>query len=100
MCLSDAPEFLAHLAVGCPFVRRLWSALSPAPSPDFVAFVCQVVSRSERRRVELRILFFHSVWKLSRRRRSSSDLLEPITETALEELRASIQESKGFLLSL
>ncbi|SDA02506.1 BZ3501_MvSof-1269-A2-R1_Chr12-3g03650 [Microbotryum saponariae] len=80
--------------------NRSVSSLSPAPHPDFVAFVCPVVSRLERRLVELRILFFHSVWKLSRRRRFSSDLLEPITETALEELRASIQESKGLLLSL
>ncbi|SCV70671.1 BQ2448_3433 [Microbotryum intermedium] len=53
-----------------------------------------------RRLVELRILFFHSIWKLSRRRRFSSDPLEPITETAFEDLRASIQESKGRLVSL
>ncbi|SCV73469.1 BQ2448_7395 [Microbotryum intermedium] len=94
MCLSEATESLAHLAVGCPFARRLWGALSPAPHPTFLDFVCPVVSRSERRLVELRILFFHSVWKLSRRRRFSSDPLEPITETGFEDLRASIQESK------
>ncbi|SCV73866.1 BQ2448_6296 [Microbotryum intermedium] len=40
------------------------------------------------------------IWKLSRRRRFSSDPLEPITETAFEDLRASIQESKGRLVSL
>ncbi|SCV70188.1 BQ2448_1582 [Microbotryum intermedium] len=100
MCLSEATESLAHLAVGCPFARRLWGALSPAPHPTFLNFVCPVVSRSERRLVELRILFFHSIWKLSRRRRFSSDPLEPITETAFEDLRASIQESKGRLVSL
>ncbi|SCV69439.1 BQ2448_2459 [Microbotryum intermedium] len=100
MCLSEATESLAHLAVGCPFARRLWGALSPAPHPTFLDFVCPVVSRSERRLVELRILFFHSIWKLSRRRRFSSDPLEPITETAFEDLRASIQESKGRLVSL
>ncbi|SGY41395.1 BQ5605_C003g02506 [Microbotryum silenes-dioicae] len=80
--------------------RRLWSALSPTPHPVFVDFVCPVVSRSERRLVELRVLFFHSIWKLCRRRRFSSDLLEPITETEFEGLRASIQESKGRLVSL
>ncbi|SGY39227.1 BQ5605_C003g02176 [Microbotryum silenes-dioicae] len=47
-----------------------------------------------------RVLFFHSIWKLCRRRRFSSDLLEPITETEFEGLRASIQESKGRLVSL
>ncbi|SGZ22351.1 BQ5605_C022g09477 [Microbotryum silenes-dioicae] len=99
-CLSEAPECLVHLAVGCPFARRLWSALSPTPHPVFVDFVCPVVSRSERRLVELRVLFFHSIWKLCRRRRFSSDLLEPITETEFEGLRASIQESKGRLVSL
>ncbi|SCV73065.1 BQ2448_6990 [Microbotryum intermedium] len=31
--------------------------------------------------LELRILFFHSIWKLSRRRRFSSQPLEPNTET-------------------
>ncbi|SGZ20346.1 BQ5605_C021g09264 [Microbotryum silenes-dioicae] len=97
---SEAPECLVHLAVGCPFARRLWSALSPTPHPVFVDFVCPVVSRSERRLVELRVLFFHSIWKLCRRRRFSSDLLEPITETEFEGLRASIQESKGRLVSL
>ncbi|SCV74007.1 BQ2448_6439 [Microbotryum intermedium] len=76
-----------------------WGALSPAPHPTFLGFVCPVVSRSERRLVELRILF-QSIWKLSRRRRFSSDPLEPITETAFEDLRASIQESKGRLVSL
>ncbi|SGY19582.1 BQ5605_C014g07689 [Microbotryum silenes-dioicae] len=86
MCLSEAPECLVHLAVGCPFARRLWSALSPTPHPVFVDFVCPVVSRSERRLVELRVLFFHSIWKLRRRRRFSSDLLEPITETEFEGL--------------
>ncbi|SCV70957.1 BQ2448_3719 [Microbotryum intermedium] len=100
MCLSEATESLAHLAVGCLFARRLWGALSPAPHPTFLEFVCPVVSRSERRLVELLILFFHSIWKLSRRRRFSSDPLEPITETAFEDLRASIQESKGRLVSL
>ncbi|SCV70771.1 BQ2448_3533 [Microbotryum intermedium] len=100
MCLSEATESLAHLAVGCPFARRLWGALSPAPHPTFLDFVCPVVSRSERRLVELRILFFHSIWKLSCRRRFSSDPLEPITETAFEDLRAFIQESKGRLVSL
>ncbi|SGY96826.1 BQ5605_C035g11364 [Microbotryum silenes-dioicae] len=100
MCLSEAPECLVHLAVGCPFAQRLWSALSPTPHPVFVDFVCPVVSRSERRLVELRVLFFHSIWKLCRRRRFSSDLLEPITETEFEGLRASIQESKGRLVSL
>ncbi|SCV71589.1 BQ2448_3177 [Microbotryum intermedium] len=100
MCLSEATESLAHLAVGCPFARRLWGALSPAPHPTFLDFVCPVVSRSERRLVELRILFFHSIWKLSRRRRFSSDPLEPIAETTFEDLRASIQESKGRLVSL
>ncbi|SCV68261.1 BQ2448_382 [Microbotryum intermedium] len=100
MCLSEATESLAHLAVGCPFARRLWGALSPAPHPTFLDFVCPVVSRSERRLVELRILFFHSVWKLSRRCRFTSDPLEPIAETAFEDLRASIQESKGRLVSL
>ncbi|SGY19994.1 BQ5605_C017g08424 [Microbotryum silenes-dioicae] len=39
-----------------------------------------VATGSERRLVELRVLFFHSIWKLCRRRRFSSDLLEPITE--------------------
>ncbi|SGY13612.1 BQ5605_C010g05913 [Microbotryum silenes-dioicae] len=100
MCLSEAPECLVHLAVGCPFARRLWSALSPTPHPVFVDFVCPVVSHSERRLVELRVLFFHSIWKLCRRRRFSSDLLEPTTETEFEGLRASIQESKGRLVSL
>ncbi|SGY12101.1 BQ5605_C011g06387 [Microbotryum silenes-dioicae] len=100
MCLSEAPECLVHLAVGCPFARRLWSALSPTPHPVFVDFVCPVVSRSERRLVELRVLFFHSIWKLCCRRRFSSDLLEPITKTEFEGLRASIQESKGRLVSL
>ncbi|SCZ98418.1 BZ3500_MvSof-1268-A1-R1_Chr7-1g09130 [Microbotryum saponariae] len=75
MCLSEAPECLAHLAVGCPFARRLWSALSPTPHPVFVDFLC-------------------------RRHRFSSDLLEPITETDFEGLRASIQKSKGRLVSL
>ncbi|SCV68699.1 BQ2448_820 [Microbotryum intermedium] len=58
------------------------------------------VSRSERRIVELRILFFHSIWKLSRRRRFSSQPLEPITESELEELRGSIQGCTGRLASL
>ncbi|SGY56428.1 BQ5605_C006g04134 [Microbotryum silenes-dioicae] len=100
MCLSEAPETLAHLAVGCPFAHRLWSALTPFPHPNSVQFVCPVVSRSERRLVELCLLLFHAIWKLSRHRRFSSDPLEPIAETAFEELRASIQESKGRLVSL
>ncbi|SCV74443.1 BQ2448_8082 [Microbotryum intermedium] len=100
MCLSEAPESLPHLAVGCPFARRLWDALSPSPHPIFADFVCPLVSRSERRIVELRILFFHSIWKLSRRRRFSSQPLEPITEAELEELRGSIQGCTGRLASL
>ncbi|SCV69872.1 BQ2448_1266 [Microbotryum intermedium] len=100
MCLSEAPESLPHLAVGCPFARRLWAALSPSPHPIFADFVCPLVSRSERRIVELRILFFHSIWKLSRRRRFSSQPLEPITEAELEELRGSIQGCTGRLASL
>ncbi|SCV68187.1 BQ2448_308 [Microbotryum intermedium] len=100
MCLSEALESLPHLAVGCPFARRLWAALSPSPHPIFADFVCTLVSRSERRIVELRILFFHSIWKLSRRRRFSSQPLEPITESELEELRGSIQGCTGRLASL
>ncbi|SCV73077.1 BQ2448_7002 [Microbotryum intermedium] len=100
MCLSEAPESLPHLAVGCPFARRLRAALSPSPHPIFADFVCLLVSRSERRIVELRILFFHSIWKLSRRRRFSSQPLEPITESELEELRGSIQGCTGRLASL
>ncbi|SDA01458.1 BZ3500_MvSof-1268-A1-R1_Chr10-1g02686 [Microbotryum saponariae] len=68
----------------CEFARRLWSALSSAPHFDLVAFVRPVVFLSDRRLVELRSLFFHLVWKLSRRNRFSSDPLKPITETALE----------------
>ncbi|SCV74708.1 BQ2448_7737 [Microbotryum intermedium] len=56
MCLSEAPESLPHLAVGCPFARRLWAALSPSPHPIFADFVYPLVSRSERRLVELRVL--------------------------------------------
>ncbi|SCV72944.1 BQ2448_6869 [Microbotryum intermedium] len=63
-------------------------------------FGCPLVSRSERRRVELRVLFFHSIWKVSRRRRFSSQLLEPITETEFGELRDSIEGCKGRLVSL
>ncbi|SCV69797.1 BQ2448_1191 [Microbotryum intermedium] len=100
MCLSEAPESLPHLAVGCPFARRLWAALSPSPHPIFADFVCPLVSRSERRIIELRIIFFHSIWKLSRRRRFSSQPLEPITEAELEELRESIQGCTGRLASL
>ncbi|SCV74983.1 BQ2448_8012 [Microbotryum intermedium] len=100
MCLSEAPESLPHLAVGCPFARRLWAALSPSPHPIFADFVCPLVSRSERRIVELRILFFHSIWRLSRRRRFSSQPLEPITEAELEKLRGSIQGCTGRLASL
>ncbi|SGY12331.1 BQ5605_C011g06470 [Microbotryum silenes-dioicae] len=61
MCLSEAPECLVHLAVGCPFARRLWSALSLTPHPVFVDFLC-------------------------RRGRFLSDLLEPITKTEFEGL--------------
>ncbi|SCV74773.1 BQ2448_7802 [Microbotryum intermedium] len=68
--------------------------------PIFADFVCPLVSRSERRIVELRILFFHSIWKLSRRRRFSSQPLEPIIEAELEELRGSIQGCTGRLASL
>ncbi|SCV74093.1 BQ2448_6525 [Microbotryum intermedium] len=100
MCLSEAPESLPHLAVGCPFARCLWAALSPFPHPIFADFVCPLVSRSERRLVELRVLFFHSIWKVSRRRRFSSQLLEPITETEFGELRDSIEGCKGRLVSL
>ncbi|SCV72471.1 BQ2448_4008 [Microbotryum intermedium] len=100
MCLSEAPESFPHLAVGCPFARRLWAALSPSPHPIFADFVCPLVSRSERRIVELRILFIHSIWKLSRRRRFSSQPLEPIIEAELEELRGSIQGCTGRLASL
>ncbi|SCV67535.1 BQ2448_5146 [Microbotryum intermedium] len=100
MYLSEAPESLPHLAVGCPFARRLWAALSPSPHPIFADFVCPLVSRSERRIVELRILFFHSIWKLSRRRRFSSQPLESITEAELEELRGSIQGCTARLASL
>ncbi|SCV68800.1 BQ2448_921 [Microbotryum intermedium] len=94
------PESLPHLAVGCPFARRLWAAFSPSPHPIFADFVCPLVSRSERRLVELRVLFFHSIWKVSRRRRFSSQLLEPITETEFGELRDSIEGCKGRLVSL
>ncbi|SCV73118.1 BQ2448_7043 [Microbotryum intermedium] len=101
MCLSEAPEsLLPHLAVGCPFARRLRAALSPSPHPIFADFVCPLVSRSERRLVELRVLFFHSIWKVSRRRRFSSQLLESITETEFGELRDSIEGCKGRLVSL
>ncbi|SCV73045.1 BQ2448_6970 [Microbotryum intermedium] len=79
MCLSDALESLPQLAIGCPIARRLWAA-------------CRIV--------ELRIPFFHSIWKLSRRRRFSSQPLEPITETEFEELRGSIQRCTGRLASL
>ncbi|SCV70634.1 BQ2448_3396 [Microbotryum intermedium] len=91
---------LSHLAVGCPFARRLWAALSPSPHPILADFVCPLVSRSGRRLVELRVLFFHSIWKVSRRRRFSSQLLEPITETEFGELRDSIEGCKGRLVSL
>ncbi|SCV68268.1 BQ2448_389 [Microbotryum intermedium] len=100
MYLSQAPEFLPHLAVDCPFARRLWAALSPFQHPIFADFVCPLISRSERRIVELRILFFHSIWKLSRRRRFSSQPLEPITETEFEELWGFIQGYTGRLASL
>ncbi|SCV73448.1 BQ2448_7374 [Microbotryum intermedium] len=53
--------------------------ISPSLHPVFGDFVCPLVSRSERRLVELRILFFHSTWKLARRGRFSSQPLEPIT---------------------
>ncbi|SCV72796.1 BQ2448_4333 [Microbotryum intermedium] len=46
------------------------------------------------------LLFFYSIWKLSRRRRFSSQPLEPITESELEELRGSIQGCTGRLASL
>ncbi|SCZ94256.1 BZ3500_MvSof-1268-A1-R1_Chr12-2g03783 [Microbotryum saponariae] len=60
---------------GCPLARRLWwIALSPASQPTLSDFVCPIVSRSERRLVELPVLFFHSIWKLSHRRRFSSEL--------------------------
>ncbi|SCV67898.1 BQ2448_5509 [Microbotryum intermedium] len=75
MCLSEAPESLPHLAVGCPFARRLRATLSPSPHPIFGDF-------------------------LSRRRRFSSQPLEPITEAELEELRGSIQGCTGRLASL
>ncbi|SCZ97073.1 BZ3500_MvSof-1268-A1-R1_Chr4-2g06973 [Microbotryum saponariae] len=45
-----------------------------------------LVARSERRLVELLVLLFQSIWKLCRHRRFSSELLEPITETALTRL--------------
>ncbi|SCZ89106.1 BZ3500_MvSof-1268-A1-R1_Chr1-1g00959 [Microbotryum saponariae] len=67
MCLSEAPECLVHLAVGCPF----------CPS----SLVCSVPDSTPRLRGLL--LFFHSIWKLCRRRRFSSDPLEPITETGI-----------------
>ncbi|SCV70751.1 BQ2448_3513 [Microbotryum intermedium] len=88
------------LAIGCPIVRRLWAAVSPSLHPVFGNFVCPLASRSERRIVELRILFFHSIWKLSCRRRFSLQPLEPITETEFEELRGSIQGCTGRLASL
>ncbi|SCV73761.1 BQ2448_6191 [Microbotryum intermedium] len=70
------------------------------PYTVFGDFVCPLASRLERRIVELRILFFHSIWKLCRRRRFSSQPLEPITETEFEELRGSIQGCTGRLASL
>ncbi|SCV73862.1 BQ2448_6292 [Microbotryum intermedium] len=100
MCLSDALESLPHLAIGCPIARRLRAAVSPSLHPVFGNFVCPLASRSERRIVELRILFFQSIRKLSRRCRFSSQPLEPITETEFEELRGSIQGCAGRLASL
>ncbi|SCV69607.1 BQ2448_2627 [Microbotryum intermedium] len=58
------------------------------------------LQHSQSRLVELRVLFFHSIWKVSRRRRFSSQLLEPITETEFGELRDSIEGCKGRLVSL
>ncbi|SGY77418.1 BQ5605_C005g03631 [Microbotryum silenes-dioicae] len=84
MCLSEAPECLAHLAVGCPFGPASLVCSVPDPPPSLCGL----------------LLFFHSIWKLCRRRRFSSDPLEPVTETEFEGLRASIQESKGRLVSL
>ncbi|SCZ93951.1 BZ3500_MvSof-1268-A1-R1_Chr6-3g09018 [Microbotryum saponariae] len=57
--------------------------MSPLHLRSFMYFL--IVSRSGRRLVELHLLFFLSIWKV-RRRRFSSDPLEPITEMALEEL--------------
>ncbi|SCV71373.1 BQ2448_2961 [Microbotryum intermedium] len=65
MCLSDALESLSLLAIGCPIAGRLWAAVSPSLHPVFGDFVCPLAFRSERRIVELRILFFHSIWNLS-----------------------------------
>ncbi|SCV68216.1 BQ2448_337 [Microbotryum intermedium] len=89
-----------HLAIGCPIACRLWAAVTPSLHPVFGDFVYALASRSERRIVELRILFFHSIWKLSRRRRFSSQPLEPITETEFEKLGGSIQGCMGRLASL
>ncbi|SGY81195.1 BQ5605_C009g05484 [Microbotryum silenes-dioicae] len=99
--------------LGCPLARSLWSTLSPAPHPALSDFVRPVVSRSERRLVKLRILFFHAIWKLLAAadtfgscnssefsRNVQSEPLKPITETAFEDLRASIQAFKGYLVSL
>ncbi|SCV67212.1 BQ2448_5858 [Microbotryum intermedium] len=85
-----------RLPVRSPPLGRTLSS----PHRIFADFVCPLVSRSERRIVELRILFFHSIWKLSRRRRFSSQPLGPITESELEELRGSIQGCTGRLASL
>ncbi|SCV68950.1 BQ2448_1970 [Microbotryum intermedium] len=99
--ISKVPFYRRGFTLSKPCAKcRLWAALSPSPHPIFADFVCPLVSRSERRIVELRILFFHSIWKLSRRRRFSSQPLEPITEAELEELRGSIQGCTGRLVSL
>ncbi|SCV68984.1 BQ2448_2004 [Microbotryum intermedium] len=100
MCLSDALESLVHLAIGGPLARRLWAAVSPSLHPVFGDFVCPLASCTGHRIVELRLAFFHSIWKLSRRRRFSSQPLKPITETEFEELRGSIQGCTGRLASL
>ncbi|SGY43355.1 BQ5605_C001g00017 [Microbotryum silenes-dioicae] len=102
MCLTNAPEGPSLWSVSGTSFSRLPARSASldrsffGPHHAFPDFVCPVVSRSERRLVELRVSFFHSIWKLSRHHRFSS---EPLDRSPQRHSRssASIQESKGLL---
>lgn len=81
LCLTESTETLLHLLVECPVSQSIWiSATSsvtdpPIPHPSLREFTCPSVTKHNKSLLAIKIIFIHTIWKLSRSRRFSKSLL-------------------------
>ncbi|SGY48596.1 BQ5605_C001g00668 [Microbotryum silenes-dioicae] len=87
MCLTNAPESLANLPARSASLDRFFSGPSPRSFRGRMPGCLSLGGWTGR----VTCSFFHLIWKLSRRGRFSSEPLVPITETAFEDVRASLE---------